>query len=459
MENKEMDKKINKYTVSELNRLSRQTLEIKFPFIWVEGEVSNFSKAPSGHWYFKMKDESAAISCAMFRGQNSRSTFIPKNGIKVLARCKVTIYEVSGSFQLIVEQIEDIGAGALQKKFEDLKKRLLDHGIFDDKHKLPIPRYPKKIGLITSPKGAAIQDILSVLKRRYPATKIIIYPSIVQGKTQSGISASEELTKKIIFANEINICDVLILSRGGGSIEDLWAFNDESLAWCIHKSKIPIISAVGHEIDYTISDFVADYRAPTPSAAAEIVSPDMISVIKILDNKEAQLSRMMIGLIQTRYHRADNLYRRLRNPNYYLLHIKIQIKNLEQRIHKCISLKVNTCKEKLVYLDKNLLRYHPTQFLRDLSDHLSILEQKLNNRISEILLFKSEQWENNSRLLHAVSPLNTLNRGYAIVLDKHKKLIKNTSDIKVNDRIFTMFEDGGIFSKVDEIQINKKSIK
>jgi exodeoxyribonuclease VII large subunit len=167
----------------------------------------------------------------------------------------------------------------------------------------------------------------------------------------------------------------------------------------------------------------------------------------------------MIGLIQTRYHRADNLYRRLRNPNDYLLHIKIQIKNLEQRIHKCISLKVNTCKEKLVYLDKNLLRYHPTQFLRDLSDHLSILEQKLNNRISEILLFKSEQWENNSRLLHAVSPLNTLNRGYAIVLDKHKKLIKNTSDIKVNDRIFTMFEDGGIFSNVDEIQINKKSIK
>ena len=188
MQNKEMDKEVVKYTVSELNRLSRQTLESKFPLIWVEGEISNFSMPASGHWYFKMKDETATISCAMFRKQNSRSSFKPQNGIKALARCKITIYEVSGNYQLIIEQIESAGIGALQRKFEELKKQLFNEGIFDDEHKLPIPKYPKKIGIITSPTGAAIQDILSILKRRYPIASVLVYPSIVQGNTLDGTS-------------------------------------------------------------------------------------------------------------------------------------------------------------------------------------------------------------------------------------------------------------------------------
>ena len=457
MQNKEMDKEVIKYTVSELNRLSRQTLEAKFPLIWVEGEISNFSMPASGHWYFKMKDKTATISCAMFKNQNSRSSFKPQNGIKVFARCKITIYEVSGNYQLIIEQIESAGIGALQRKFEELKKQLFDEGIFDDKHKLPIPKYPKKIGIITSPTGAAIQDILSILKRRYPIASVLVYPSIVQGNTLDGTSAAKELTERIIFANKENNCDVLILTRGGGSIEDLWAFNDETLARSIHNSKIPIISAVGHEIDYTICDFVSDCRAPTPSAAAEIVSPDINSIVQRLNEKELQLNHMILGFLQACYQKIDNLFMRIRNPNDYLLHIQTQIEGLQNRIYKNITSKIKIDKETLTHIDKNLQRNHPSEYLCNLSDRLCLLEKKLNNEIIKLLITKQEKWENSLRLLEAVSPLNTIKRGYAIVLNKDKKIIKRTSDIKINDRIFTMLGDGGVFSNIEEIQINQKN--
>ena len=456
MQNKEMDKEVVKYTVSELNRLSRQTLESKFPLIWVEGEISNFSMPASGHWYFKMKDETAAISCAMFRKQNSRSSFKPQNGIKALARCKITIYEVSGNYQLIIEQIESAGIGALQRKFEELKKQLFNEGIFDDEHKLPIPKYPKKIGIITSPTGAAIQDILSILKRRYPIASVLVYPSIVQGNTLDGTSAAKELTERIIFANKENNCDVLILTRGGGSIEDLWAFNDETLARSIHNSKIPIISAVGHEIDYTICDFVSDCRAPTPSAAAEIVSPDINSIVQRLNEKELQLNHMILGFLQARYQKIDNLFIRIRNPNDYLFHVKTQIEGLRNRIYKNITSKIKIDKETLTHIDKNLQRNHPSEYLYNLFDRLCVLEKRLNNEVIELLITKRKKWESSLRLLEAVSPLNTIKRGYAIVLNKDKKIIKRTSDIKINDRIFTMLGDGGVFSNIEEIQINQK---
>ncbi len=456
MQNKEMDKAVIKYTVSELNRLSRQTLEAKFPLIWVEGEISNFSMPASGHWYFKMKDETATISCAMFKNQNSRSSFKPQNGIKVLARCKITIYEVSGNYQLIIEQIESAGIGALQRKFEELKKQLFDEGIFDDKHKLPIPKYPKKIGIITSPTGAAIQDILSILKRRYPIASVLVYPSIVQGNTLDGTSAAKELTERIIFANKENNCDVLILTRGGGSIEDLWAFNDETLARSIHDSKIPIISAVGHEIDYTICDFVSDCRAPTPSAAAEIVSPDINSIVQRLNEKELQLNHMILGFLQARYQKIDNLFIRIKNPNDYLFHVKTQIEGLRNRIYKNITSKIKIDKETLTHIDQNLQRNHPSEYLYNLFDRLCVLEKRLNNEVIELLITKRKKWESSLRLLEAVSPLNTIKRGYAIVLNKDKKIIKRTSDIKINDRIFTMLGDGGVFSNIEEIQINQK---
>jgi len=294
------------------------------------------------------------------------------------------------------------------------------------------------------------------LKRRYPIASVLVYPSIVQGNTLDGTSAAKELTERIIFANKENNCDVLILTRGGGSIEDLWAFNDETLARSIHNSKIPIISAVGHEIDYTICDFVSDCRAPTPSAAAEIVSPDINSIVQRLNEKELQLNHMILGFLQARYQKIDNLFIRIRNPNDYLLHIQTQIEGLQNRIYKNITSKIKIDKETLTHIDKNLQRNHPSEYLCNLSDRLCLLEKKLNNEIIKLLITKQEKWENSLRLLEAVSPLNTIKRGYAIVLNKDKKIIKRTSDIKINDRIFTMLGDGGVFSNIEEIQINQK---
>ena len=454
-----MENKLNKYSVSQLNRLSRQTLESKFPLIWVEGEISGLIKPASGHWYFKMKDKLATVDCAMFRAQNSRCSFELKNGSNVLARCKATIYEANGKFQLIIEYLEDAGAGALQRKFEELKQQLLDEGLFDDRHKLTIPRYPKRIGLITSPTGAAVQDILSILRRRYPIADIEIYPSIVQGKTSEGVSAAQELSDRIICANKKNRCDVLILSRGGGSIEDLWAFNDEALAHSIYDSLIPIISAIGHEIDFTIADFVADYRAPTPSAAAEIVSPDINTIILGLEKKQHQLERIIHRFLQASDQRIDSLYGRIRNPVDYLLHIKSQLKGLRSRAYQSILTKLHKDYTSLAGIDRSLTRYHPHQQLINLSDQIKSLEKKLKIGIFNSLTSKHKQWENSLRLLNAISPLNTLERGYAIILDSHQKLIKNISDLKSGDKISTRLSGGVIFSSIDEIVLGDDDAK
>lgn len=454
-----MENKLNKYSVSQLNRLSRQTLESKFPLIWVEGEISGLSKPASGHWYLKMKDESATVDCAMFRAQNSRCSFEPKNGLKVLARCKVTIYEANGKFQLIIEYLEDAGVGALQRKFEELKQQLLDQGLFDDRHKLTIPNYPKRIGLVTSPTGAAIQDILSILRRRYPIADVEVYPSIVQGKTSEGISAAQELSDRIMYANKKNRCDVLILSRGGGSIEDLWAFNDEALAHSIYDSLIPIISAVGHEIDFTIADFVADFRAATPSAAAEIVSPDINTIILGLDKKQHQLERIIHRFLQASEQQIDSLYGRIRNPVDYLSHVKNQLKGLRSRAHQSILTKLHRDYASLAGIDKTLTRYHPHQQLENLSDQIKSLEKKLKIGILDSLASKHKQWQNSLRLLNAISPLNTLERGYAIILDSHQKLIKHVADLKPGDQISTKLSDGTIFSSIDKIVLGDENVK
>ena len=260
-------------SVSQLNRQTRQLLETHLPLIWVEGELSNFACPASGHWYFSLKDEQAQVRCAMFRNRNSRvrlpSGGRPGNGLQVLVRCRVSLYEGRGEFQLIVEHMEEAGLGALQRRFEQLKNKLDSEGLFTTEHKQPLPALPRRIGVITSPTGAAIQDILQVLQRRFAAIPVTIYPTAVQGQ-----EAIAGLTHAIEQANDHGSCDVLIVGRGGGSMEDLWAFNEESVARAIFASDIPIISAVGHEVDFTIADFVADQRAPTPSAAAELLSPD-----------------------------------------------------------------------------------------------------------------------------------------------------------------------------------------
>ena len=261
------------FTISELNRRVRQLLEINLPMLWVEGEISNFACPSSGHWYLSLKDQSAQVRCAMFRNANQRVKFRPKNGTQVLVRCRAGIYEGKGEYQLIIEHMEEAGFGALQRQFEQLKAKLDAEGLFDNDNKRPIPDSINHIGVVTSPTGAAVKDILSVLKRRFPAIKVSIFPTAVQGE-----EATDQIVNALADANRCEQIDALIVGRGGGSLEDLWSFNTEPVARAIAASRLPIISAVGHEIDFTIADFVADLRAPTPSAAAELVSPDSLQI-------------------------------------------------------------------------------------------------------------------------------------------------------------------------------------
>ena len=452
-----MEKKYDTFTVSQLNRRVRQLVEAHLPLIWVEGEISNLSKPASGHCYFKLKDESARVSCVMFRTQATKSLVPPENGVKVLTRCRVSIYEGSGDFQLIIEHMEEAGLGALQRKFDELKARLLEQGMFDAKHKRALPFYPNRIGIITSPTGAAIQDILSVLKRRYPATRVTIYPSIVQGKTSQGISAAHELTERISIANRENNCDVLIISRGGGSIEDLWAFNEEILARAIYASQIPIISAVGHEVDFTIADFVADHRAATPSAAAEIVSPDSDALILGLGKKRQQLIQAVSRNLQAYSQRVDSLRLRVRNPADSLAYIKPQLENLELRLKQSAAIKLNYCNSSLERLDEKVARLHPSHQLRNLHDRTHLLGQKLKGAMLVALAHKRLRWENAARLLQAVSPLNTLQRGYAIVLDRQKKVVRHIADLAVGDHIATKLIDGVLSSTVHSITPEKEN--
>ena len=451
MENKAMEEPLATYTVSQLNKRARQLLETQFPLIWVEGEISNLSKPGSGHWYFTLKDEVAQISCAMFRSQNSRSHLMPDNGVKVLVRCRVSIYEGRGDFQLIIEHIEKAGFGALQKQFDELKERLLQQGMFDARHKQALPKYPKRIGLITSPTGAAVRDILSVLKRRYPATKITIYPSIVQGSSSQGNSAANELANRIVCANTDKTCDVLILSRGGGSIEDLWAFNEETLARAIYDSSIPIISAVGHETDSTIADFVADCRAETPSAAAVIASPDASMLILDFERKQQYLKEMICRQLQTNSQHLDGLYRRIRNPVDFFSYIQSQLTNLKLRLQQSTTIKFQHYNSTLRNLDEKITRSHPSNQLSILRDKTKLLEQQLKKSILALLAQKQQEWQNTVRLLHTISPLNTLQRGYAIVLDKQEKVLQHIANIGTGDQISIRLIDGTLLSTIDEI--------
>ena len=257
------------FTVSDLNREARELLEGHFPLVWVEGEISNLARPSSGHIYFSLKDEAAQVRCAMFKMRNRLLNFQPENGQQVLARARISLYEARGDFQLIIEHMEETGDGALRRQFELLKHKLFEEGLFDESHKRELPSLPTRLGVITSPSGAAIRDILSVLKRRFPGIPILIYPVPVQGN-----EAPPAIIDAIKTAGIRKDCDLLILARGGGSLEDLWAFNDESVARAIYHCPIPVVTGIGHEIDFTIADFVADFRAPTPSAAAEYISPD-----------------------------------------------------------------------------------------------------------------------------------------------------------------------------------------
>ena len=388
-------------TVSQLNRQAKTLLEQGLARLWVEGEISNIARPASGHVYFTLKDKSAQIRAAFFRQRQRGPTISLKDGDQVLVYGRVSLYEARGDYQLIVEQIEPAGEGALKRQFEVLKKKLAAEGLFDEDRKQELPELPTRIGVITSPTGAAIRDIVSILGRRFPSIPIVIYPSAVQGD-----AAPQELITALATAIRRDECDVLILARGGGSLEDLWAFNDEQLARAIAESPIPIVSAVGHEVDFTIADFVADLRAPTPSGAAELVVPDREDWLRV-------------------------------------------VKSLAMRISRLGRRTVEDLAQALDWLSRRLVQTSPTAMLERSRTRLAGLHQRLITAVRGAVAGVSHRLELAMRGLHSVSPLATLERGYAIVEEATTgKVLLSPSDVSPGDDIRARLAHGELIATV-----------
>jgi exodeoxyribonuclease VII large subunit len=385
-------------SVSQLNRLAREVLEQSFPLFWVSGEVSNFTRAASGHWYFSLKDATAQVKCVMFKGRNAYVDFIPREGDKIEARCTATLYEARGDFQLTVEFVQKAGLGALFEAFEKLKIKLEHEGLFDAAFKKAIPKSPKTIGIVTSKDAAALRDVLTTLKRRNPAINVIIYPTPVQGK-----GAAALIAKAIHTANARAECDTLIICRGGGSMEDLWQFNEEVVARAMDDSAIPIISGVGHETDFTICDFVADMRAATPTAAAELACQDMQVLQKQLHNLWGRLVRRMDIGLQSSAQRLDYLSRRLISPLQQIENKKMQLNGLARRMDIGLQGMLKTKSMRLINLQNSLAQ---------------------------------------------LNPHNVLARGYALVSDKNGALITAAKQLKHGDEVDIQLIDGKVGASI-----------
>lgn len=433
-------------TVSELNRQVRSLLENSFLMINVEGELSNFVRPSSGHWYFTLKDSGAQVRCAMFRNRSQFLSYAPKNGDKVMVRAKVSLYEGRGDYQLICDYMEESGLGRLQQAFDQLKARLQAEGLFDNAHKQPLPAHPRHIGIITSPTGAAIHDILTVLKRRFPGLPVTLYPTAVQGEDAAG-----QIERAIALANRHAACDVLIVGRGGGSLEDLWAFNEERVARAIFNSQIPVISAVGHEVDVVISDFVADQRAPTPSAAAELVSPDQRTLRIRLDQVEARLQRQMRQRLYQHRERLQGLRARLRHPGDRLRQQSQRLDELEHRFNRAWQRQLQQLRNRVQQLDQRLLRQQPERLIKEQRQHCHDLQQRLQHLIQARLQRHRMVLQAQAGKLHAVSPLATLERGYAIIQNERHEVLTDCTQTQIGDPIEARLHHGRLRCTVDAI--------
>lgn len=431
------------YSVSQLNSEVRLLIEENFSSIWVQGEISNLARPASGHIYFSLKDESAQVRCAMFRMSNRLLNFKPQDGMQVLVRANVSLYETRGDYQLIVDYMEESGYGLLQRKFEALKTKLAEQGLFNVEHKREIPTFPARIGVITSPSGAAIRDVLSVLKRRFPAIPILVYPIPVQGE-----EAPPKIVQMINKACQRQDCDVLILTRGGGSLEDLWAFNDERVAKAIFDCTIPIVCGVGHEVDVTIADFVADVRAPTPSAAAELVSPNRDEWLLRITRLKAQLLNMQKQHLVQAQQQLAWLAKRIQHPQQRIQRIAQRLDELEQRLTHLLRLQQHARTNRLTNLMHRLQQSSPAQRLQKLSYQRQALEQRLQIAINNQLVSGKHQLATLTRALEAVSPLATLGRGYAIVRKVDGSIVRNAKSLKIGEELSTQLQLGSVQSKV-----------
>ena len=480
----------NIFTVTQLNYSVRHLLEVELGQVWLKGEISNFSQPVSGHWYLTLKDENAQVRCAMFKMKNLRVNFRPQNGMQVLVRASVSLYEPRGDYQLIIESMQMAGDGLLQQQFEGLKMKLAAQGLFAQEHKKPIPKFVKRVGIITSPSGAALQDILHILNRRDPSLQVVIYPTLVQGK-----EATQDIIDTIRLANQRKECDVLIVGRGGGSLEDLWCFNEEMVAYAIYQSELPIISAVGHETDVTIADFVADLRAPTPSAAAELVSRDQQEIVRQLQHHLNMVNLAFDRLWAEKLSHFQHINLRLNAQSpakqLELLHFKLTqiFDRLQGRLEQSLKLK----EQKIAQLFLRVQAKHPSRQLEMKKLHLTQQETRLCKQIEQLFNAKRQQFYfakqrlDNSALPHNISrqnqnlqqlshrltysiekqftkqqqgfhalctkldglsPLKILGRGYSITQNDQQHVIINTKQIAKGDRITTQLADGQILSEV-----------
>jgi exodeoxyribonuclease VII large subunit len=434
------------YTVSRLNREVRTVLETGFPLLWIEAELSNFARPASGHWYFSLKDEAAQVKCAMFRNRNQLVKVLPENGKQVLVRAKIGLYEPRGDYQLIVEHMEEAGDGALRRQFELLKNKLSQEGLFDASNKKSIPDSVTRVGIITSSTGAAIHDILTTLKRRYPMEKTIVYPVPVQGK-----GASNKIAAAIKKANARNEVDVLIVARGGGSLEDLWEFNEEVVARSIYDSELPVVTGIGHEVDFTIADFVADQRAATPTAAAELISPDRYQYLQRLSSIESHLTYLIEKNLQQKQQELDWLSKRVRHPKDQLQIIKNKVNELSQRNISAMKNMLQARHSQTELIHAQLQQHNPANQVKQLKQKLENISSRFMNSGNQIILSRSKKLEHLVYTLDAVSPLHTLKRGYAIIKDEKNNIVRNVKEVKKDQVIKTELAKGSILSTITEI--------
>ena len=436
------------FTVSRLNQEVQQLLEKGFGTLWLMGEISNFSRPASGHFYFSLKDSQAQIRCAMFRGRNQFIDFQPENGHAVVVRGKLGLYAARGDFQLIVEHMEPAGTGKLQAAFEKTKQTLSAQGWFDNDAKRPLPSAPQSIGIVTSPTGAALQDVLQVLKRRYPQAPIILYPTMTQGA-----QAAPEIVKAIKRADRRRECDVLLLVRGGGSLEDLWGFNELSVAEAIRDCSIPLVAGVGHEVDVTIADLVSDLRAPTPSAAAELATPDS-SGLKYR-TREAQQSLLLAQ--QRRFERANrsldslNLRLQARHPERTLHERSQRLDELAGRLVRASRSSLAASMATVEAQTRQLRAHSPTQRLNAADAELATLRVRLSAVIDANMHSNRSRFTLAARALDAVSPLAVLERGYAVVR-KDDELVASISSVVAGEKLTAELADGQIHATVDFTQ-------
>ena len=436
------------YSVSRLNREVRALLEATFPAIWVRGELSNLARPASGHLYFTLKDSAAQVRCAMFKNRQSGLRFKPENGMALIARANIGLYEGRGEYQLIVESLQPAGAGALQLAFEALKQKLAGEGLFAETHKKALPPFPRAIGIITSATGAALCDILSVLARRFPLAQVIIYPAPVQGQ-----GAAAKIATMIALADARRECDVLILARGGGSLEDLWAFNEESVARAIFDCKTPLVSGIGHEIDFSIADFVADRRAPTPSAAAELASPEAAELSAGLRGSAERLLQVQSNRLQQQKQRLLHLARRLPHPGQRLQQYAQRIDEYALRLSHRMEKRLGQGRLRLVATNARLNDLNPAGRLARQAQCLTSLEQRLERAIGAIISAAGQRLGTLDQILQTVGPMATLERGYAIVTEQRGgRIVREAGDLWGGDLLRIRIARAEIDARVEGIR-------